>query len=236
LSNVSGDQAEEGRLPASDTRQAILVVDDEDLVRDVLITVLTEAGYRVVQAANGQEALRNIQASPNWGATGRPDLIIADVMMPVMDGFELCSRIKSNPALKPIPFLFLTVKKGTLDRAQGFLLGCQRYIVKPFTRKDLVQAVNERLVDAEQTRALLAEHERTFEGELIKISALSLVDLFLVGGWTGSVTFRAQDKEGRIEFKSGEVARVAWDQSEGEQALATILAQVEGTFRVERLI
>jgi len=227
---------EEGRLPAPDTGHVVLVVDDEPLVRDVVVKLLTEAGYKVVQAGDGQEALRKIYASPEWGPTGFPDLIVSDVMMPGMDGFELCKRIKNNPVLKPIPLLFLTVKKGTVDRAQGFLLGCQRYIIKPFTRKDLVQAVNERLVDADQTRALLQEHERIFDGELTQISALSVVDMFLIGGWTGSVTFKAQGKEGVMEFKSGELVKVAWDQSEGEDALATILAQVEGTFRVERFL
>lgn len=233
---MNGDQEEGSQPPSEDVRHVILVVDDEDLVRNVLTTVLTEAGYRVVEAANGQEALRKIYTSPDWSASGFPDLIVSDVMMPVMDGFELCTRVKSNPVLKPIPFLFLTVKKGTLDRAKGFLLGCQRYIVKPFNRKDLVQAVNERLVDAEQTRALMAEHGQTFEGQLSQTSVLSIVDLFLIGGWTGFATFQAQDKKGRIEFKSGEIAKVAWDQTEGEQALASILAQVEGTYRVERQI
>ncbi len=226
----------EGSPPPPDYRQVIMVVDDEDLVREVLTTVLTEAGYRVVHATNGQEALRKIYASPDWGRSGYPDLIIADIMMPVMNGFELCQRVKSNPALKPIPFLFLTVRKGTLDRAQGFLLGCQRYLVKPFARKDLIQAVNERLVDAEQTQTLLGEHEAVFAGEITQTSALSIVDLFLIGGWSGTAFFEAQHKKGRIEFASGEVLRAVWEQVEGEEALSTILAQVEGTFRVERAI
>lgn len=225
---------EEGRLPPPGEGHAVLVVDDEDLSREVVEKELVQAGYKVVPATNGQEALRKIYTSPDWGPSGFPDLIIADIMMPTMDGFELCQRVKGNPRLKPIPFLFLTVKREILDKAKGYMLGCQRYIVKPFTRKELLQAVNERLVDVQQTRALLEEHEQAFGGDLARFSVHALVDLFLIGGWTGAVEVRAQGREGRLEFGSGEINRVQWGEKEGEEALAELLAQNEGTFQAER--
>jgi len=225
---------EEGHLPPPEECHAVLVVDDEALVREVLTKELTQAGYKVITAIDAQEALRKIYLASDWGPTGFPDLIITDIMMPGMDGFEFCQRVKSNPKLKPIPFLFLTVKDTTLDRARALILGCQRYIIKPFTHKELLQAVNERLVDARQTQTLLAEHEQTFEGELARFTVLSLVDLFLIGGWAGTLTIFAQGKQGGVEFASGEVAKVWWDDKEGEEALADLLAQAEGTFKVER--
>jgi CheY-like chemotaxis protein len=213
---------------------AILVVDDEDLIREVVEKELNQAGYKVVSASEGQEALVKADTGTLWGPRGIPDLIIADIMMPVMDGFEFCQRVKQDPRLKPVPFLFLSAKRETLDRARAFILGGQRFIVKPFTRRVLLKAVNERLVDARQTRALLAKQEQAFDGDLIDYTVLSLVDLFLTGGWTGTLTIHAQTKEGRVEFQSGEIIRVRWDEKEGEQALADLLAQVEGTFKVER--
>ena len=225
---------EVGSLPPPKGSYAILVVDDEILIREVVEKELTQAGYKVVSAAEGQEALVKADTGTLWGPRGIPDLIIADIMMPVMDGFEFCQRVKQDPRLKPVPFLFLSAKRETLDRARAFILGGQRFIVKPFTRRVLLKAVNERLVDARQTRALLAKQEQAFDGDLIDYTVLSLVDLFLSGAWTGMLTIHAQTKEGRVEFQSGEIIRVRWDEKEGEEALADLLAQVEGTFKVER--
>ena len=225
---------EEGSLPPPEGSYAILVVDDEILIREVVEKELTQAGYKVVSAAEGQEALVKADTGTLWGPRGIPDLIIADIMMPVMDGFEFCQRVKQDPRLKPVPFLFLSAKRETLDRARAFILGGQRFIVKPFTRRVLLKAVNERLVDARQTRALLAKQEQVFDGDLIDYTVLSLVDLFLTGAWTGMLTIHAQTKEGLVEFQSGEIIRVRWDEKEGEEALADLLAQVEGTFKVER--
>ncbi len=225
---------EQGPLPSGEGSHAILVVDDEALIREVVEKELTQAGYKVVSATEGQEALVKADTAYLWGPRGIPDLIIADIMMPVMDGFEFCQRVKENPRLKPVPFLFLSAKRETLDRARAFLLGGQRFIVKPFTRRVLLKAVNERLVDARQTQALLAKQEQAFDGELIDYTVLSLVDLFLTGAWTGTLTIHAQTQEGRVEFQSGEIVRVRWGEKEGEEALADLLAQVEGTFKVER--
>jgi CheY-like chemotaxis protein len=225
---------DEGSLPPPEGSYAILVVDDEILIREVVEKELTQAGYKVVSAAEGQEALVKADTGTLWGPRGIPDLIIADIMMPVMDGFEFCQRVKQDPRLKPVPFLFLSAKRETLDRARAFILGGQRFIVKPFTRRVLLKAVNERLVDARQTRALLAKQEQAFDGDLIDYTVLSLVDLFLTGAWTGTLTIHAQTKEGRVDFQSGEIIRVRWDEKEGEEALADLLAQVEGTFKVER--
>ncbi len=230
----SGVSPEEGSLPSPEGNYAILVVDDEVLIREVVEKELTQAGYKVVSAAEGQEALVKADTGTLWGPRGIPDLIIADIMMPVMDGFEFCQRVKQDPRLKPVPFLFLSAKRETLDRARAFILGGQRFIVKPFTRRVLLKAVNERLVDAQQTRTLLAKQEPGFNGELIDYTVLSLVDMFLTGAWTGTLIIHAQTKEGRVEFQSGEIIRVRWGEKEGEEALADLLAQVEGTFRVER--
>jgi CheY-like chemotaxis protein len=226
--------AEAAEVSTSPESYAILVVDDEELIREVLEKELTQTGYRVISASEGQEALVKADTPSLWGPKGIPDLIIADIMMPVMDGFEFCQRIKQDPRLKPIPFVFLSAKRETLDRARAFLLGGQRFIVKPFTKRILLKAVNERLVDAQQTQALLAKQEPGFNGELIDYTVLSLVDLFLTGGWTGTLTVQAQNKKGRVEFQSGEIVQVRWEDKEGEEALADLLAQVEGTFRVER--
>jgi len=243
VSGVQGNDPAEGskkpspgeaKVPPVSEEHTILVVDDEAVILEVVEKELIQSGYKVVTARDGQEALDKIGQASEWGSNRVPDLIIADIMMPGMDGFEFCQRVKADPKLKSIPFLFLTVKNTPSDRARALILGCQRYVLKPFTRKDLLQAVNERLVDFWQTQSLLAEHDRAFEGDLTEYTVLSLVDLFLIGGWSGTLTILAQGKEGRVDFASGEVAKVQWGEKEGEQALVEILAQEDGIFVVER--
>ncbi len=212
----------------------ILVVDDEDIFRDLVARELAQIGYRVVTASEGQEALVKAETPDLWGPRGIPDLIVADILMPVMDGFELCRRVKQDPRLKPVPFLFLSVKRETLDRARAFLAGCQRYLVKPFNRAALLRAVNERLLEARQTSELMADVKESFAGSLADYSALALVDMFLLGGWTGTITVQARDQEARVEFASGEITAVQWGPKKDEEALADLLVQLEGTFLVSR--
>jgi len=221
-------------IPPSAESLTILVVDDEPLSLEVVEKELIQEGYRVVTASEGQEALVKADTPTLWGPRGIPDLIVSDIMMPVMDGFDLCQRAKQNPRLKPVPFLFLTVKREASSRARAFLLGCQRYLVKPFNRAGLIKAVNDRLRDARQTRELMGYFTESFTGTLADYSVLALVDMFLLGEWTGTLTVNAREREGRIEFVSGEIVRVQWDQREGEEALTHLLVQMEGTFQASR--
>lgn len=221
---------EETKSPAN-----ILLVDDDPMVLDVIALTLREAGYQVVTAKNGKEALVKIFTDPSWGETKFPELIIADIMMPVMDGYEFCERVKKNPTTRGIPFIFLTAKIGAADRAKGLFLGCQSYLTKPIRRGDLLRAVNERLVDAVQTKALLADADPVVDGDLAKISVLSLVDLFLVGGWSGKIYLAQTGEAGSLEFYQGEVVRANWGNLEEQEALKPILELREGSFRLERV-
>lgn len=222
-------------FPPPGEQFTILVVDDEPLSREVVERELTQEGYRVVTAGEGQEALVKADTATLWGLRGIPDLIVADIMMPVMDGYELCQRVKQDPRLKPIPFLFLTVKKEASSRARAFLLGCQRYLVKPFNRAGLIKAVNERLRDARQTGELMGYFTESFTGSLSDYTVLALVDMFLLGAWTGTLTVNARGREGRIEFEAGEIVRVQWGEQKGEEGLTHLLVQMEGTFQASRI-
>lgn len=108
----------------------ILVVDDERVMIKLLDFNLTKAGYEVKTVSNGQEALRILDSY-------RPDLIICDIMMPVMDGLELRQRLRQEHDYQLIPFIFLTAKTQTEDRISGFKLGVDDYIGKPFSPDEL---------------------------------------------------------------------------------------------------
>lgn len=106
----------------------ILVVDDDSQILDLVTIQLTQAGYTVIQARNGQEALEKLQETI-------PDLAVVDVMMPGMDGFTLTKKIRSEV---DIPVLLLTAKGELEDKEKGFLAGSDDYVVKPFEPKELL--------------------------------------------------------------------------------------------------
>ncbi len=116
----------------------ILVAEDERDIRDLIGFTLRFAGHDVVTFPNGEEA---------WLAAGKemPDLILMDVRMPRMTGYEACEKIKADPALKHIPVVFLSAKGQESEIKTGFAVGATEYLLKPFAPDDLTQKVRELL-------------------------------------------------------------------------------------------
>ena len=110
----------------------LLVVDDEPNIVELLSASLRYAGFEVAGAADGQEALR-------LARTFRPDLLVLDVMMPEMDGFELVRRLRSEG--KRTPVLFLTARDATEDKITGLTLGGDDYVTKPFSLEEVVARI-----------------------------------------------------------------------------------------------
>lgn len=111
------------------TGHRLLIVDDEDNLRSMLRAALSHHGFEVTEAANGRDALRSI-------AEDRPDLVVLDVMMPELDGFEVCRRLRADGDTTPV--LFLTAKDDTADKVRGLTLGGDDYLQKPFSLDELV--------------------------------------------------------------------------------------------------
>jgi DNA-binding response OmpR family regulator len=123
----------------------ILVVDDQPELLDNLGQMLESAGHRTIQANNGVEALARLQSEP-------VDLIVSDIAMPGMNGYQLYERVRENPAWLAIPFLFLTARDLDSDVRYGKELGADDYLIKPVCLEDLVAAVRGRLKRAQQLR------------------------------------------------------------------------------------
>lgn len=121
----------------------ILVVDDEPVIRDCVADVLGLSGFKVITAGSGAEALTLMDHHT-------PDLIIADVMMPQMNGYQLYQRVRRNPDWLLIPFIFLTAKSEKEDVRYGKELGADDYLTKPLEPEDLLAAVIGRLTRFEQ--------------------------------------------------------------------------------------
>ncbi len=109
-----------------DASPTILLVDDEDSVRKVLAFPLERDGYSVVQAADGEDALRQFAAQP-------VDLVVLDIMLPKLDGLEVCKRLR---ATSTVPIIMLTARDDELDKVIGLELGADDYITKPFSIRE----------------------------------------------------------------------------------------------------
>jgi class 3 adenylate cyclase len=129
----------------------ILVVDDTPANIASLAAILKEKGYQISVATNGKQALDVV-------ARVQPDLILLDVMMPEMDGFETCRRLKAAEQWRQIPVIFLTAKTETADLVQGFELGAVDYVAKPFNAHELLARVNTHLTVDELRRSLAAKN------------------------------------------------------------------------------
>ncbi|MCU0433591.1 MAG: response regulator [Bacteroidia bacterium] len=119
-------------------KHKILVVDDDPYILMSLEFLMKKSGYEVHVARNGTEALDII-------AGQLPDLILLDIMMPDVDGYAICERIKKNPAWKHIKVVFLSAKTREADIQKGYDLGASLYVSKPFSTKELVKSVKELL-------------------------------------------------------------------------------------------
>jgi twitching motility two-component system response regulator PilG len=112
----------------------ILVIDDSKTIRRTAETLLAKEGCEVFTAVDGFDALAKI-------ADHRPDIIFVDIMMPRLDGYQTCSLIKHNKAFKDTPVIMLSSKDGLFDRARGRLVGSEQYLTKPFTKDELLGAI-----------------------------------------------------------------------------------------------
>ena len=113
----------------------ILVVDDEIYIVHILDFSLGMEGYEVLTALDGEQALERLKSE-------RPDLIVLDIMMPKVDGYEVCRTIKSNPETQHIPVILLSAKGRNVDQKMGFDVGADDYITKPFSPRKLVERIN----------------------------------------------------------------------------------------------
>ena len=121
------------------TKKKILVVEDEESLLKLESILLSSKGYEVHGAVDGQAALDAIDKV-------KPDLVLLDIMLPVIDGFEVCRRIKSNSATKHIPVVMLTAKKSREDMARGEQVGADWYITKPFKSAMVIETI-QRFID-----------------------------------------------------------------------------------------
>jgi CheY-like chemotaxis protein len=215
------------RREAVAEKKTILVVEDEISVLDVLEAILTQAGYGVIRAMDGKSAVRKARENPKT-----PDLILADIRMPLMNGFEMRQELRSDPMTRRIPFIFVTGSPDRSDKPVAFGLGAARYITKPFTQEQILTAVGSALADREARDRLCALKVRQHSGSLAEASVFSLIDFFYVNRWSGKVRVTSGDKLGVLWFEGGEPVVTQVGQKRDWTALEEMLSWKEGTFEL----
>ncbi len=118
----------------------VMVIDDSKTIRRTAETLLKKEGCEVITANDGFEALSKI-------ADHNPSIIFVDIMMPRLDGYQTCALIKHNQKFKNTPVIMLSSKDGLFDRARGRIVGSEQYLTKPFTKEELLGAIDQHVLN-----------------------------------------------------------------------------------------
>ncbi len=168
-------------------KDTILIVDDTPTNLQLLVKVLSDCGYRTLVAEDGAAALEQ-------SAEELPDLILMDVMMPNMDGFEACRRFKQSVRTRDIPVIFMTARSEISDRLTGFEAGAVDYVIKPFQKEEVLARISTHLTLLKQKRALgdLAEQRSRF----MRVAAHDLRNpLTVIAAWSELGVARAPNQQ-----------------------------------------
>jgi twitching motility two-component system response regulator PilG len=122
--------------PATSAGPKVLVIDDSNTIRRSAEIFLRQGGYEVVLAEDGFDALSKVNDHD-------PELIFCDILMPRLDGYQTCAIIKRNPRFTKVPVIMLSSKDGLFDKARGRMVGSEDYLTKPFTKEQLLRAVEQ---------------------------------------------------------------------------------------------
>jgi CheY-like chemotaxis protein len=208
----------------------VLVVDDSPVVREMVKDIFLPEGFDVLEAENGEEALKVA-----WEK--HPDLIIADIKMPGIDGWELCNQIRKHPYTSFIPFIFLTEKREVSDRIKGLEMGADDYVTKPFEPGELLaraRSIFNRMMKREEEKIV---QSKGLHGSTQMMDLADLLQLFGINSKTGilKVTHTRGDV-GRIGFVAGRITNADLGNLKGVKAIRRMLRWGEANFQVEPLL
>jgi CheY-like chemotaxis protein len=223
--------------------ERILIVDDDPWILRMVSTLLEKRGYGIYTASDGEEGLRRAEDL-------KPDLVITDVMMPKMDGWELVRALRARPALAFTPVLFLTALSGEEDRIRGFRLGADDFLPKPFRFEELDLRVSNALKKRAATRAKANEvaaaptlpanapaRPAAIHGTLEQLGLSSLLVMIEMERKSGILRLERPGVTGRIFVRDGKVvaARLDGDDApdgalKGAPTVYHLLGWAEGRF------
>lgn len=200
-----------------DTKPKILVVDDSVVVLSMLRDRFHEEGFGVFMARNGVEGLK-IALREN------PDVIISDVEMPEMDGWEFCEHVRALPEITNIPFIFLTQFKDVPLKVRGLRLGADDYITKPFSKDELVARVWAIVKKKKEM-----ESKILMTGSLKAMGLPELLQVYEMNKKTAVMKFKGE-KRGEIYFLNGKIVHALTPTKKGREAIFEMLKYEDADF------
>jgi DNA-binding response OmpR family regulator len=213
----------------------VLVVDDSQLIRQVLADALTAKGFQVDTAENGSDALRKIGRQ-------RPDLVVTDILMPVMDGWALCEAIRRAEPTHEVPFIFLTTERDVPKRIKGLEMGADDYICKPFSKEEVVARVESvmrrvaRTAGRSKRKGAKASQTRPgpvhLAGHSEQLAIPDVIQLLSLNQRSGTLHIRGRSV-GRIFFREGKILNAETRSLKGRKALFRIVTWPEALFEFE---
>ena len=207
--------------------RSILVVDDSPTIRTLLKDELEKAGYRVSEAEDGEIAL-------DVALEHRPDLIIADINMPRVDGWEFCWNLRKRDELRTTPFIFLTDRYGVSDRVRGLSIGAEDYITKPFHVSDLLDRMDQVFQKEGPDGDAGPETEIMPEASLMgRVQQFPLPDVLQNihrQGQSGVLEVRKGLDAGKIYIRKGEAVEAELGPRTGKKAFFRVIGWTDGFF------
>jgi CheY-like chemotaxis protein len=203
----------------------ILVVDDNPTILHLICQSLEKCG-EVITATDGADALMKTIET-------KPDLIIADYSMPVMDGRALFDKLRARKETQNIPFVFLASQKEIDERLRMVLEGVEDYFVKPFFTRDLMQQARRITARLLQQRMEKQGGGAGIKGKLTEISLIDWMQTLEQGRKTCALTLRRESEECTIYFNEGQVNHAVSGELKGDPAVFKVLAWMEGDWEVD---
>jgi CheY-like chemotaxis protein len=201
----------------------VLIVDDDPFLVIFLKLHFSEIGIEIEDAGNGIEAL---EKTDNF----KPDVVLSEITLPRMNGYELHYQLRNNPESKYIPFIFLTRKDDIPDQLKGFKMGVDDYVCKPFEINDLVMRIQRAVERAEKIRIFRTKAE--FSGNLSQILWTDIFQLIELNYKTGELLFLSPEGDhiGKALFSNGRLINAKVGHFEGEEAFYMLMMTRKGFF------
>jgi DNA-binding response OmpR family regulator len=201
----------------------ILIADDDPLLAKMLEITLIQENLITYTLSDGQEVLEKIHQI-------NPDVIIADIMMPGIDGYELFRCLRKDPATAFIPFIFLSAKTSLIDQLEGFRMGADDFVCKPFKLEDLI--VRLQRVIQRAARSCFFNMRADFSGTLTQMKIADIIQIIELNHKTGELSFKnSKGKQmGKAFFKDGNLIHSHTSLLEGEEAFYELMGEINGYF------
>lgn len=206
----------------------ILIVDDNKTVRTLLSINLRKEKFEVIEAENGVEGLEVVNEQ-------LPDLVISDIIMPQMDGFEFCKQVRTTSKVPMVPFMFLTSIDQVATELRGLRTGADDYLIKSNIKKEeLVGKVQAMLSKANEYKQAEQEIQDGLYGKFSDLSLIDVLQLLIMNKKTGILTITRDGEKAELYFDDGKMLHAEYKKFVGEEAVYNLGEWKEGVFRFER--